>query len=59
MVDADDLMDKLTDASNFFMQGEMELVPGEFEILDEVEQYFSEGGDPNALVWKKKKKLKP
>ena len=50
MVDADDLMDKLTDASNFFMQGEMELVPGEFEILDEVEQYFSEGGDPNALV---------
>eukprot|EP01080_Neovahlkampfia_damariscottae_P005649 gene5649-9465_t len=49
MVDSDELFEKLIDASNFFTLGEMDLVPGEYEILDDVEQYFSEGGDPNAL----------
>jgi hypothetical protein len=56
-VDGEELIQNLSDYSMFFLQKENDLLPGEYEILDQVEEYFSEGGDPNLLV-KKIKKLK-
>jgi hypothetical protein len=51
-VDGEELIQNLNDYSMFFLQKENDLLPGEYEILDQVEEYFSEGGDPNLLVKK-------